>query len=61
MTDELLDRPGEWEIRTTIYRNGKRVATCDTTGETYDGAAYWVSEGLKNREVEEHVPRRRSR
>jgi hypothetical protein len=30
--DEALDRPGNWEIRATLYRNGKRVGTCATTG-----------------------------
>lgn len=59
--DDLLDKPGDWEIRTTIYRNGRRVGTCDTTGhDSFDSAAYWVGEGLKTREVNRHVPRRRS-
>mgnify|MGYP001160574687 FL=1 len=54
-----LDRDGEWEIRATIYRNGRRVAICDTTGhESYDSAAYWIGEGLVTREVE--FPRTRS-
>lgn len=57
---EVLNRPGEWAIRTTVYRNGRRVATCDTTGhETFDAAAYWVGEGLRTCEVVQHVPRRR--
>jgi hypothetical protein len=61
---EILDRPGKWEIRVTIYRNGKRVGTCDTIGhETFDGAAYWAGEGLKTREISlrQPTPRRNRR
>jgi ABC-type uncharacterized transport system ATPase subunit len=57
-----LDRPGEWDIRVTVYRNGKKVGTCDTAGwDTFDQAAYWVGEGLTTREVEPHIPRPRTR
>jgi hypothetical protein len=62
VSEDVLDREGEWEIRVTIYRNDRRVATCDTIGHaTFDHAAYWVGEGLKTREVEMHQPRRRPR
>lgn len=58
--ESTLDREGEWEIRVTIYRNGRRVAICDTTGwDTYDAAAYWASEGLVTREVDFPVPKKR--
>ena len=60
--EDILDKPGDWEIRVTIYRNGKRVGTCDTRGwETYSDAAYWVGEGLTRPEIEMHVPKRRAR
>lgn len=62
LSEDVLDREGVWEIRVTIYRNGKRVATCDTTAhDTFDHAAYWAGEGLSTREVEMHRPRRRAR
>jgi hypothetical protein len=58
--EDVLDREGDWEIRVTIYRNGRRVGTCDTAGwETFDKAAYWASEGLTMREIQPHIPRRR--
>lgn len=59
-SEDTLDKPGEWEIRITVYRNGRRVATCDTTGhDTFDHAAYWAGEGLATREVEMHHPKPR--
>lgn len=62
VSEDILDKPGDWEIRATIYRNGKRVGTCDTHGwETYKAAAHWVSEGLTRPEIDMHVPKRRAR
>ena len=59
---DVLDQPGNWSIRVTVYRNGRKVGTCDTTDwETFDEAAYWVGEGLSTREIEAHVPKRRTR
>jgi hypothetical protein len=59
--DEVLDRPGEWEIRVTVYRNGRRVGTCDTTGhETFASAAYFAAEGLNTRAIDLHQPRPRT-
>ena len=59
---EILYWPGKWEIRVTVYRNGRKVGTCDTTGhETFDAAAYWAAEGLTTREIDLHQPRPRSR
>lgn len=61
-TEEILDREGEWEIRVTIYRNGRRIATCDTTGhDTFSSAAYWAGEGLATREVDFHETKPRKR
>jgi hypothetical protein len=58
----ILDRSGEWEIRATIYRNGRRVGTCDTAGwETFDQAAYWAAEGLQTREIDLHQPKSRTK
>ena len=58
--EEVLDRRGDWAIRVTVYRNGRRVGTCDTEGwETFDQAAYWVGEGLSTREITPHVPKKR--
>lgn len=55
---DVLDRPGDWSIRVTVYRNGRKVGTCDTAGhQTFDQAAYWVGEGLNTREIEHHHPR----
>ena len=60
--DDVLDEPGEWEIRATIYRNGRRVAICDTTGhDSYESAAYWTGEGLVTRDVSHPPVRQRSR
>lgn len=57
---EILDSKGDWSIRVTIYRNGKKVGICDTEGwETFDEAAYWVGEGLGTHEVEMHTPKPR--
>lgn len=57
---EELDLPGRWEIRTTIYRNGRRVGTVDTAEwDTFDDAAYWVGQGLSTRDVDMHQPRPR--
>lgn len=60
MDEGVLDKPGDWEIRVTIYRNGRRVGTCDTSGhETFESAAYWAGQGLETREIEMHVSRAR--
>lgn len=60
LNQHVLDTPGNWEIRMTIYRNGKRVGTCDTTGwDTFDAAAYWAGEGLTTREIDLHHPKPR--
>jgi hypothetical protein len=57
---EILERSGEWEIRVTVYRNGRRVGTCDTTGhETFASAAYIAAERLSTRAVDLHQPRPR--
>lgn len=46
----------------TVYRNGRRVGTCDTTGhETFAAAAYWAGEGLNTREIDLHQPKPRAR
>lgn len=59
--NENLDRDGRWEVRVTIYRNGRRVGTADAVGESYDFAVASVTTDLELRRVDEHVPRRRQR
>lgn len=62
MDEDVLDKSGEWEIRVTVYRNGRRVGTADTIGhETFDGAAYWAGQALETREIDMHVPRPRGK
>lgn len=58
----ILDRPGSWEIRTTIYHNGRKVAFCDTIDhETFDAAAYTVGTLLDTHEVTIHHPKPRAK
>lgn len=59
--DELLDRPGRWEIRTTIYRNGRKVAISDAHGSSYDFARDTVVTNLERRDVDIHTPNPRRR
>ncbi|GAA4911375.1 hypothetical protein [Streptomonospora salina] len=35
-----LDRDGEWELRMSIYRNGRRVGFCDVRASSYDALVY---------------------
>lgn len=57
--DELFDRPGEWEIRATIYRNGRKIAFADGLGISYDHALNTVETNLERRDVQIHMPKRR--
>lgn len=59
MSASVFDRDGEWEIRTTIYRNGRRVATADALGDDYDFAVQTVVTNLERRDIQMHVPKRR--
>lgn len=54
-----LDDDGDWEIRVTIYRNGRRVATADTLGDSFQFASYMATTKLETREVDMHQPRPR--
>ena len=58
---DVFDREGRWDIRVTIYRNDKRIATCDAGGNAFDFAVGSVVTNLERRDVEMHVPRRRTR
>ena len=57
--NDVFDREGRWDIRVTIYRNDKRVATCDAGGESFDFAVGSVVTNLERRDVDLHVPRPR--
>ena len=59
--EDVLDREGDWDIRVTIYRNGKRIATCDALGGDYDFAVQSVVTNLERRDVDFHVPKPRKR
>lgn len=48
---EPLDREGDWEIRVSIYRNGRRVAFVDALGEDFDFTAHSIMNALERREV----------
>lgn len=64
MTAEQADplgQEGNWEIRTTIYCNGKKIAICDTTDHpTFDAAVCWAHERLATRDVDLHQPKPRT-
>lgn len=60
MSEDIFDRPGDWEIRTTIYRNGRKVATCDALGDSYQFAAYAVTTNLQLGDVDLHVRKERA-
>jgi hypothetical protein len=59
--NDALDREGRWDIRVTIYRNDKRVATCDAGGSVFDFAVQSVVTNLERRDVQMHQPRPRTR
>lgn len=61
MSDDVLDRQGGWEIRCTIYRNGRRVATCDQLGDDFDTTVYDMTTNLERHEVQMHEPKPRPR
>ena len=45
-----FDNEGEWEIRVSVYRNGKRVGFTDCQGDSFEFCAEGVSTDL-NRKV----------
>lgn len=57
--DEVLELPGEWEIRATIYRNGKKVAFTDALGDGYSFAVQTVVTNLERPTLQRHIPRTR--
>ncbi len=57
--DDLFDRSGRWEIRTTIYRNDRKVATSDALGDSYEFCMNTVVTNLERRDVDLHIPARR--
>ncbi|QQG96190.1 hypothetical protein HBE99_04410 [Mycobacteroides chelonae] len=59
--DELFDKPGDWEIRVSIYRNGRKIATADRLGGDFEFAVQSVGTALERRDVEMHVPKPRRR
>lgn len=61
VSKDVLDREGEWEIRVTIYRNGRRVGTCDQLGDNFDDTAYDMTTNLERHEVQMHQPKTRSK
>jgi hypothetical protein len=59
---EVLDQPGNWEIRVTIYRNGRKIATGDVCDhETFASAVWFAGQRLEARELDIHQPRPRSK
>jgi len=48
---DLLDRDGDWEIKVSIYRNGRRVAFADAAGDDFEFTAYTIMNALERREV----------
>lgn len=59
MDDEIFNKPGDWEIRTTIYRNGVKIATADRLGDDYGSMVWLVGNALELRAVEIHTPKKR--
>jgi hypothetical protein len=55
----IFDKPGNWEIRTAIYRNGRKVAFADALGDDYDFAVGTVATHLERRDVDMHQPKPR--
>jgi len=50
-TESVLDREGEWELRMSIYRNGRRVAFCDVLSDDYEALAHWAVTHLQTRAI----------
>lgn len=50
--DPVLDRDGDWEIRTSVYLNGRLVCRADEAGPTYDSLTYGIHTALSLREVD---------
>lgn len=57
--DDWDEKPGDWEIRATIYRNGRKIAFTDALGDSYDFALNTVVTNLERRDIQIHVPRKR--
>lgn len=49
--ESILDRDGEWELRMSIYRNGRRVAIADVLADEYEVLAHYAVTLLQNRRV----------
>ncbi len=51
MSENIFDREGEWEVKTTIILDGVEVAFTDALGPTYEFAINAVTTNLERREV----------